>query len=108
MFKYIVAAVAAMTISSMAVAEVLSTSIGAERNLETEINSVYSSVSYGIATVTTTLEDTAVDNMKFNLSTVEVDFAQPIGATGIEVYMDNDFDNDFKHTATTVGAKFTF
>ena len=44
MFKYIVAAVAAMTISSMAVAEGLSTSIGAERNLETEINSVYSSI----------------------------------------------------------------
>jgi hypothetical protein len=108
MLKYIIAAVAAMTISSVALAEGLSTSVGTERNLETEINSVYSSVSYGIATVTTTLEDTAADNMKFNLSTVEVDFAQPIGTTGVEVYMNNDFDDNFKHSSTVVGAKFTF
>lgn len=111
MRKLGIAAIVAAFMSTSAMAagiEGLETTVGAERNTETEVNSIYSSVGYGVVSVTTTLEDTAADNFKFNLSTVEIDVEQPLGGTGVSVYMNNDFDSDFKHSSTVVGAKFTF
>ena len=42
--------------------------VGAERELEAEVNSVYGSVGMGAITVGATMVDTAADSGKFNIS----------------------------------------
>jgi hypothetical protein len=83
-----------------------SITVGAERELEAEVNVLYGSVGYGITSVGITAEDTAIDSGQFNIQKYEVDFNQPVGP--VTVYMKNDFDDGFKHTETVVGAKITF
>jgi len=83
-----------------------SLTIGTERELEAEINSVYGSVGYGMASFGVTMKDTTADNMKFNISKYEVDFAQPVG--NVTLYMKNDFDDGFKHSETVIGGKIKF
>jgi len=84
----------------------LSTTVGAERALESEVNTLYGSVGLGIATVGATMEDTAENNAEFNIKKYEVDFSQPVGP--VTLYMKNDFDDGFKHTETVVGGKISF
>ena len=83
------------------------TTIGAERNTETEINSIYSSVDFGQLAIGVTLEDTVADNAKFNATKYEADFTQPI-TDSITLYIKNDFDEDMKHDSTVIGGKVTF
>ena len=92
--------------TSAASAEGLSASIGTERALESEVNTLYGSVGLGIATVGATMEDTAENNAEFNIKKYEVDFSQPVGP--VTVYMKNDFDDGFKHTETVIGGKISF
>jgi len=92
--------------TSVASAEGLSASIGAERALESEVNTLYGSVGLGIATVGATMEDTAENNAEFNIKKYEVDFSQPVGP--VTLYMKNDFDDGFKHTETVIGGKISF
>lgn len=80
--------------------------VGAERELEAEVNVLYGSVGYGITSLGVTMEDTSIDSGQFNIQKYEVDFNQPVGL--VTVYMQNDFDDGFKHTETVVGAKITF
>jgi hypothetical protein len=80
--------------------------VGAERELESEVNVLYGSIGYGITSLGATMEDTSTDSGKFNIQKYELDFAQPVGP--LTVYMKNDFDDGFKHTETVVGAKITF
>ena len=42
-----------------------------------------------------------------NFSSVELDVGYTFDS-GVTVYANNDWDDDFKHTETTVGAKFKF
>ena len=92
--------------TSAASAEGLSASIGAERALESEVNTLYGSVGLGIATVGATMEDTAEDSGQFNITKYELDFSQPVGP--VTLYMKNDFDDGFKHTETVIGGKISF
>jgi len=84
----------------------VSVSVGAERELETEVNSLYSSISLGVLSATTTFADTAADQASFSLNKFELDIEQPVGP--VTVYVQNDFDKDFKHTETVIGGKITF
>ena len=93
-------------ISSAASAEGISITAGAERGLESEVNTLYGSVGFGIATVGATMEDTAENNAEFNIQKYEIDFSQPVGP--VTLYMKNDFDDGFKHTETVVGGKISF
>jgi len=105
MKKFIVAAAfAALSLPSFA-ADV-TTTVGAERGLESEVNTLYGSVGYGIATLGATMEDTATDSGQFNIQKYEIDFSQPVGP--VTLYMKNDFDDGFKHTETVVGGKISF
>lgn len=92
--------------TSVASAEGLSITAGAERGLESEVNTLYGSVGYGIASVGATMEDTATDNANFNIKKYEIDFSQPVGP--VTLYMKNDFDDGFKHTETVIGGKISF
>jgi len=81
--------------------------VGAERELEAEVNSLYGSVSMGAITLGTTMKDTAADSGNFNISKYEVDVVQPLGSH-VSLYMKNDFTDDFKHSETVVGGKIKF
>jgi len=81
--------------------------VGAERELEAEINSVYSSVAIGSLRVGTTFADTAADQGAFSVSKYEFDVEQPLGPN-VVLYVENDFNNEFKHTETVVGGKIKF
>jgi len=85
----------------------MSVAVGAERELEAEVNSLYGSVSMGAISVGTTLKDTALDSGSFNVSKYEVDVEQPLGSH-VSLYMKNDFDDGFKHSETVVGGKIKF
>jgi hypothetical protein len=80
--------------------------IGAERELEAEVNVVYGSIGYGITSLGVSMEDTASTSGQFNVQKYELDFNQPVGP--VVLYMKNDFDDGFKHSETVVGAKITF
>ena len=82
-------------------------SVGAERALEAEVNSLYSSIAVGAITLGTTLEDTAADSGSFNVSKYEFDVEQPLGPN-VVLYVENDFTDDFKHSETVVGGKIKF
>ena len=56
-----------------------SITIGAERELEAEVNVLYGSVGYGITSVGVTMEDIANDSGQFNIQKYEIDFNQPAG-----------------------------
>jgi uncharacterized Zn finger protein len=83
-----------------------SVTIGAERALESEVNTLYTSTSLGPASIGVTLEDTAADTGNFSIAKYEADFEHAIG--GVTLYMENDFTDEFKHSETVVGAKITF
>jgi len=82
-------------------------SVGAERALEAEVNTLYSSIGIGAITLGTTLEDTATNTGSFNVSKYEFDIEQPLGPN-VKLYVENDFTDDFKHSETIVGGKITF
>ena len=84
----------------------ISVTAGAERELEAETNVLYGSVGIGMASIGVTFEDTPADAGKFNAQKYELDFAQPLGP--VTLYMENDFDDGFKHAETVVGGKVTF
>ena len=104
--KKVIMAAAMSLAATTAMAEGVSTTIGAERALETEVNTLYGSVGYGIASLGATMEDTTEDSGQFNITKYELDFSQPVGP--VTLYMKNDFDDGFKHTETVVGGKITF
>ena len=85
----------------------MSVAVGAERELEAEVNSIYSSVSMGAISLGTTMVDTPADSGSFNISKYEVDVVQPLGSH-VELYMKNDFTDSFKHSETVVGGKIKF
>lgn len=85
----------------------MSVAVGAERELEAEVNSLYGSVSMGAITLGTTMKDTAADSGSFNISKYEVDVVQPLGSH-VSLYMKNDFTDNFKHSETVVGGKIQF
>jgi len=92
--------------SEESVMDNIDVTLGAERNLEAETNAIYGSVGLGVITVGATMEDTSADSGKFNISKYEIDSEHEIA--GLTVYMENDFDDGFKHTETTIGAKIKF
>ena len=51
--------------------------------------------------------DTTTDNMKFNISSADVDLSYSV-TSNIDVYIENDLDADFKQTDTTVGIAVKF
>jgi uncharacterized Zn finger protein len=111
MKKAILAAIIFVAPFSSAIAEETkidwpTVTVGAERALESEVNTVFTSTALGPATLGVTLEDTAADTGSFNITKYEADFAHDIA--GVTLYMNNDFTDDFKHSETVVGAKITF
>lgn len=111
MTKTIFAATMVALISAPAVAQESSidwpsVTIGAERALEAEVNTLSASTSLGPASIGVSMEDTAADTGSFNITKYEADFAHAIG--GVTLYMENDFTDEFKHSETVVGAKITF
>lgn len=106
MKKVIMAAALSLAATTVHAGDIVKT-IGAERNTETEINSIYGSVAMGGLSLGATLEDTVADNMKFNATKYEIDFTQPI-TENVQFYVRNDFDEDMKHTDTVIGTKVTF
>ena len=110
MTKYVLAVVTALLSTNVSAAEITKY-VGTERNLDTEINSVYAgaSVNAGALTIGTEITSTATveDNSKFNFSAMEIDVDYEV-TPHVVLYMDNDYDADFKHEDTVVGAKFKF
>jgi hypothetical protein len=51
--------------------------------------------------------DTTADNMKFNMSSADVDLNYSVTPI-IDIYIENDLDADFKQTDTTVGIAVKF
>jgi len=105
-------AIATAVIASSAHAEsVITTTIGAERNLDTEINKLYfgPSIASGDFSLDTTVNmvDTTADNMKFNMESVDIDLDYSV-TSNITLYIENAFDQDIKHSATVVGGKIKF
>jgi hypothetical protein len=98
--------------SSVAMAEDnIGVSIGAERNLDTELNSIYvnPTITSGSLELSlkATMTDTVVDQAKFNLSGADLDLSWS-ATDSVTLYVENDYDADFKHTATIVGGKISF
>lgn len=89
----------------------LSTTIGGERKTEAETNHLYTDFAVTDGALGATLgfnwEDTAEDNGEFNFSSAEVDLSYAVNDM-ITVYVNNDFNDDFKHTETVVGGKVKF
>lgn len=92
--------------SSVAMAEGLgiTTTVGAERALDAEKNSVFGSVSIANITAGATFANQADDT--FGLDKVELDVSHKIGE--VTLYVNNDFNSDFKHSETVIGAKISF
>jgi len=120
MKKIVTAALALGLSSSVAMAEGMSmpsmpevvfpevdVTVGAERELEAEVNTLYSSVGIGAISLGVSMEDTSADPMAFNISKYEFDVEQPLGSH-VSLYVNNDFTDDFKHSETTVGGKIKF
>lgn len=106
MTKTIFVAAMVAFISAPVVAQEPSITVGAERALETEVNSLFASTSLGTASIGVTMEDTAADSGNFNVTKYEADFSHAI--KDVTLYMKNDFTDEFKHSETVVGAKITF
>jgi len=109
MTKIIFAAAMVAFISAPAVAQessATSVTVGTERALESEVNSLFASTNLGPASLGVTMEDTAIDSGNFNVTKYEADFDHAIN--GVTLYMNNDFDDGFKHSETVIGAKITF
>lgn len=109
MKKIIIAGFALLLSASAAQAQSwpsLSWTLGAERGLEAEVNTLYSSVGLGALSIGTTMVDTATTSGQFNVSKLEVDIEQSIGV--VTLYMKNDFNDDLKHTETVLGGKIKF
>jgi hypothetical protein len=110
--KKLMVALFALGMSSSAYAESsIETTVGVERNLDTEINKLFfgPSITSGDFTLSTTVNmvDTTADNMKFNMSSADVDLNYSVTPI-IDIYMENDLDADFKQTDTTVGIAVKF
>mgnify|MGYP005992847349 CR=1 FL=1 len=103
------AAIAAFTIPALAADT--STTFGIERKLESETNHIYYDlgVSEGAlgATFGFNWADTVTDNGDFNFSSAEVDLSYGVNDL-LTIYVNNDFDDDLKHTETVVGGKVKF
>ena len=109
--KYLIAAATVAAFSTSAFAAELSTTIGAERKTEAETNHLYTDITVSEGALASTLgfnwADTAEDNGDFNFTTAEIDFSYTINET-VTLYVNNDFNDDFKHTETVVGGKVKF
>jgi len=109
MKKILTTAFALGLVSSVANAELIpgaEVTVGAERELEAEVNAIYGEVSMGAVTVGAVMEDTADDSGSFNIQEYTVEVEQPIGP--VTLYMENEFDDSFKHAETVVGGKIKF
>ena len=106
--KKVIMAAAMSLAATTAMAEGLSTTIGAERATEAEVNTLFGSVGYGMLSLGATMADTSADQGEFNITKYEIDLVQPIGETGVSVNMKNDFDDGFNHSETVIGGKITF
>jgi len=108
MKKILIPALALGFISTAASAEGIipgvTATIGAERALEAESNSVFGSVALENIEVGATISDTATTD--FELEKIEMDTHYEI--KGVTLYLENDFDKDFKHAETVIGAKISF
>jgi len=110
--KKIIATVFALGLTTSAQAEDnFGVSIGAERNLDTELNSIYINPSIASGSLElslkATMTDTVADQGKFNSTDADLDISW--SATDVvTLYVENNFDADFKHTATIVGGKINF
>ena len=82
-------------------------SLGAERNTDTSVNSLYGSVSAGIVTLGATMEDKRNDQGSFSMDKYEVDITYPF-TNQISVYVENDFDSGFNYKNTVIGGKISF
>lgn len=110
MKKLLIAAIVATPLSAFAEDNITKT-IGIEKALESEITTGYFDTTGTWGSISSTIglnwEDTAADQLNMNFSSVELDIDYSFDG-GITIYADNDWDDDFKHTETTVGAKFKF
>jgi hypothetical protein len=111
MKKVMVALFAAGFASAANAESTITTTVGVERNLDTEVNEIYfgPSIASGDFTlgVTTKMVDTTADQGAFNVNSSDIDIKYAV-TDNISVYMENDFDADFKQTATIVGGKISF
>jgi len=110
MKKLLIAAIVAAPLSAFAEDNITQT-IGIEKALETEVTTGYLDTKGAWGPISSTLglnwKDTAADQLDMNFSSVELDVGYTFDS-GVTVYANNDWDDDFKHTETTVGAKFKF
>lgn len=106
--KRVIMAAAMSLAATTAMAEGISTTIGAERATEAEVNTLYGSVGYNMLSLGATMEDTTSDQGDFNITKYEIDLVQPVGDSGVSIYMKNDFNDSFNHTETVIGGKITF
>ena len=108
MTKYLVAAIALAFTTSAHAESAINYHVGAERNLDTEINSIYSGVGVSEGSLSIgaeiTWKDTVADNAAFNFTQAEIDMGWAV-TPHVSVYVNNDFDADFKHEDTVIGAK---
>lgn len=109
--KYLPLAAILAVLNTSAFAADLSNTIGAERKTEAQTNHLYTdtTISEGPLALTFGLNwaDTAADNGDFNFTTGEVDISYAVNDS-LTVYVNSDFDDDFKHTETVVGGKVKF
>lgn len=110
--KKVMVALFAVGFASAAHAEsTISTTVGIERNLDTEVNEIYfgptiNSGDFSLG-ITTKMLDTTADQGKFNYTSADVDLKYSVTGN-LSLYIENDFDQDFKQTNTVVGGKITF
>lgn len=83
-----------------------SVTLGGERSLEAETNTLYSAFGLGNMSFGVVWKDTASATGEFNLDKFEFDVTQDVGP--LSVYVKNDFDDSLKHSETVVGGKIKF
>lgn len=110
--KKIIATVFALGLTTSAYAEDnFSISLGGERNLESEVNTLYINpvVTSGNISISAqgNIEDTAAKNGSFSWASTDLDISYNM-LDHISIYVENNFNSDFKHTSTIVGGKVTF
>lgn len=109
--KHFIIGAALAAFSLPALAADTSTTFGVERKLEAETNHIYTdfAVSEGAlgAALGFNWADTTEDSGQFNFTTMEVDFSYAVNDT-VTWYINNDFNDDLKHTETVVGGKVKF
>ena len=85
----------------------ISKEIGYERAMEGDTQSVYGSLGVGpVSFGATFTDDLAVEGIQFDNAGYDLNLSQDIG--WVTVYANNDIDEDFALTETTIGLKWSF